>query len=370
MIKALLILNTGSSSLKFQALRYDDMELLLSGKVADIGGEARLSAKVVEGRTSVIQDLGEVDHDGALSAVIELIDRHDDNWALAAVVHRVVHGGQHFITPVRVTPAVLAELEALSPLAPLHQPHNLAGMAAAAKLAPRAANIACFDTAFHAGAEPLFTTLALPAELRAHGLRRYGFHGLSYEWIARRLAADRPDLASGRVVAAHLGNGASVCGIVNGASVDTSMGLTAVDGLPMGTRCGAIDPGAVTYMMRALGYDAERVDRVLYEQSGLKGLSGVDNDVEALMASDAPEARFALDFFALKVAQFTALMAVSMGGVDAIVFTGGIGENAAPIRQVVMDRLAFLGPVEALVIPANEERMMALHAKRLLEAGQ
>lgn len=370
MIKALLILNTGSSSLKFQALRYNDLDVLLTGKVVDIGDEARLSAKVREDGSAVDQRLGAVDHDGALSAVIDLIDQHDDGWTLVAIVHRVVHGGEHFTQPVEVTPKILAELQALTPLAPLHQPHNLAGMAAAARLAPDAANIACFDTAFHAGRDPLFTTMALPAELRARGVRRYGFHGLSYEWIARRLAADRPDLAKGRVVAAHLGNGASVCGLSGGVSVDTSMGLTSMDGLPMGTRSGALDPGAVTYMMRAFGYDAAGMDKVLYEQSGLKGLSGLDNDVQALLGSDAPEARFALDYFALKVAQFTAVMAVSMGGVDAIVFTGGIGENAAPIREAVHARLAFLGEVEAIVIPADEERMMALHAKSLLEGGQ
>ncbi|MEW5687934.1 MAG: acetate/propionate family kinase [Pseudomonadota bacterium] len=369
MIKALLVLNCGSSSLKFQALRYDDLELLISGAVGGIGTEATLSATLPGAARPVCTPLASNDHDAALAAVLDLIDAHDDDWALAAVVHRVVHGGTEFLAPVVVTSSILARLRALSPLAPLHQPHNLAGLAASERLAPSATDIACFDTAFHAGHDELTTAFALPREIRDQGVRRYGFHGLSYEWIARRLWESRPDLARGRVVAAHLGNGASLCALKGGVSVDTTMGMTALDGLPMGTRSGTLDPGVVTFLIRELGYDAAGVEQLLYERSGLKGLSGLTNDVRTLEASGAPEARFALDYFARKVAQHIAMMAVSMGGLDAIVFTAGIGEHAAAIRTAVTDQLAFLGAIEVLVEPANEERMMAIHARDLLEAA-
>jgi acetate kinase len=366
MINTLLILNTGSSSIKFQVFEYDTLDVLMSGKVAGIGTQARLSAKLGSGHPSIDAPLAKADHDAALAAVIALIDVHDDDWRLAAVVHRVVHGGQTFSQPVLVTPEVMAQLEALSPLAPLHQPHNLAGIAASSRLAGHAPDIACFDTAFHAGHHALFQAFAVPQTLRDQGLRRYGFHGLSYEWLAHVLAESRPDLHGGRVVAAHLGNGASICALQAGASIDTTMGMTALDGLPMGTRVGAIDPGAVTYMVRELGLDIAQVEQILYEESGLKGLSGISNDVQTLQASTDPRARFALDYFALKVAQYVTMMAVSMGGIDALVFTGGIGENAASIRDDVLRRLAWLGQIDTLVIAANEEKMMALHAKRLL----
>lgn len=368
MTDALLVLNTGSSSLKFEAQRYDTFERLAWGQVSGIGTDARFSARLAGVDAAIATPVASSDHDAALAAVLDFIDRHDDDWRLRAIAHRVVHGGLAFVEPVVVTPAVLEELGKLVPLAPLHQPHNLAGIAASARLAGNAPDIACFDTAFHARHDPLFQRFAVPAELYERGVRRYGFHGLSYEWIARVLRQTRPDLAGARVVVAHLGNGASLCALKGGESVDTTMGMTALDGLPMGTRSGAIDPGAVTYLLRELGWDAARVERTLYEESGLKGLSGLSNDVRTLVASDAPGARFALDYFALKVAQYVATMAVSIGGIDAIVFTGGIGENAASVREAILARLRFLGDVEALVIPANEERMMALHARRLVES--
>ncbi|MGB3874826.1 MAG: hypothetical protein WA980_03140 [Shinella zoogloeoides] len=231
-------------------------------------------------------------------------------------------------------------------------------------------DIACFDTAFDAGHAPLFQAFAVDATLRDQGIRRYGFHGLSYEWIARVLASEHPDLARGRVVVGHLGNGASLCALKDGASVDTTMGMTALDGLPMGSRTGAIDPGAVTYMLRNLGMGSDDVEHALYERSGLKGLSGLSNDVKTLLESTASRADFALDYFALKVAQFAAVMAVSMGGLDAVVFTGGVGENAGPVRDAILARLEFLRPFRTLIIPANEERMLAIHGKALLEAGR
>ncbi|UVC07909.1 acetate/propionate family kinase [Rhizobium sp. TH2] len=368
MIETLLVLDTGSSVLKFQVFASDNLTVLMRGKVSGIGTRAALEASV-EGSDEVIKDiLASSGHDAALLAVLNLIDRHDDGWKIMAVVHRVVHGGQQFVEPVIVTPAILSKLEALIPLAPLHQPYNLAGIEASHELAVHAADIACFDTAFHAQQDPLFTTFAIEAELRDKGVRKYGSHGISYEWISSVLAKDHPRLASGRVVAAHLGNGASLCAIRDGRSVDTTMGMTALDGLPMGTRSGAIDPGAVTFMLRELGMGAIDVEDMLYERSGLKGLSGISGDVETLLASSDPRAAFALDYFALKVAQYAAMMATSMGGIDALVFTGGIGENAAPVREAIIKRLAFLGGFKTIVIPSNEELMMALHARELLRS--
>ncbi|WP_439625165.1 acetate/propionate family kinase [Shinella sp.] len=367
MIDVLLVLNTGSSSLKFEVFGYDRLDKLAKGKVTGIGSAARLEATIEETGAAIDHTLSAHDHDTAMGAVIDLIDRFDDGWRMVATVHRIVHGGAAFVDPVIVTPDILGRLEALVPLAPLHQPYNLAGIAASDRLAD-APDIACFDTAFHAGHAPLFNTFAIEAALRDKGIRRYGFHGISYEWIARVLANDHPDLAKGKVVIGHLGNGASLCALANGKSVDTTMGMTALDGLPMGSRSGAIDAGAITYMLRDLAMPVDAVERALYERSGLKGLSGISNDVKTLLDSDDPRAAFALDYLALKVAQYAAMMAVSMGGLDAFVFTGGIGENAAPVRDAILARLAFLPPFRTLVIPANEERMMAIHGKALLEA--
>jgi acetate kinase len=368
MIETLLVLDTGSSSLKFQVFASGDLAVLMRGKVTGIGTRAVLEASIEKTGELIKDVLDSSGHDAALLAALNLIDSQDGGWKTMAVAHRVTHGGQQFTEPVIVTPAILSKLEALIPLAPLHQPYNLAGIEASHELAVHAADIACFDTAFHARQDPLFTTFAIEAELRDKGVRRYGFHGISYEWISGVLAKDYPHLASGRVVAAHLGNDASLCAIRDGRSVDTTMGMTGLDGLPMGTRSGAIDPGAVTFMLRELGMNAIDVEDMLYERSGLKGLSGITGDVEVLLASPDPRAAFALDHFTLKVAQYAAMMATSLGGIDALVFTGGIGEHADPIREAVVKRLAFLGEFETIVIPANEELMMALHARELLRS--
>lgn len=369
MTDVLLVLNTGSSSLKFEVFGYDALDKRAKGKVVGIGTEARLSATIVENDVHVDRALSANDHETAMGSVIRLIDRYDDDWRLVATVHRIVHGGADFIDPVFVTSDILKRLERLVPLAPLHQPYNLAGIAASDRLAD-APDIACFDTAFHAGHDPLFRAFAVDASLRDAGIRRYGFHGISYEWISRVLADEHPDLARGRVVVGHLGNGASLCALKDGRSVDTTMGMTALDGLPMGSRTGSIDPGAITYMLRDLGLSVDAVEHALYERSGLKGLSGLSNDVKTLLESTDPRAAFALDYYALKIAQFTATMAVSMGGIDALVFTGGVGENAAPVRDAILARLDFLQPFRTLIIPANEERMLAIHGKALLEAGR
>lgn len=365
-IPVLLVLNVGSSSIKFQVFERESLAVLMAGKVTGIGTSAQLSARLATAEAPISTPLPAADHDTAMAAVIELIDQHDDGWQLAAVVHRVVHGGTAFQAPVLVTPEIVAQLQALAPLAPLHQPHNLAGIAASERLASHAPDIACFDTAFHARMDPLFQTFAVPESVRARGVRRYGFHGLSYEWLSHEIARTHPGLREARVVAAHLGNGASLCAMQAGRSVDTTMGMTALDGLPMGTRSGAIDAGAVIYLQRELGLDTVQVEHLLYQESGLKGLSGVSSDMQALLASADPQAAFAVDYFALKVAQYTAMLAVSMGGLDALVFTGGIGENAQPVRDAVLARLQMLGSFQTLVIAANEEKMMAMHAQRLL----
>lgn len=364
MTDVLLVLNTGSSSLKFQAFERQGLNVLLAGKVTGIGTGATLATEV--GDVATKTELGASDHEAALEAVLAFIDRNDDAWTIRAVVHRVVHGGVDFVSPLVVTPEILERLEALNPLAPLHQPFNISGIRASHRLAGGAPDIACFDTAFHAGRADIFETFAIEKPLRDKGIRRYGFHGLSYQWIVHLLKKDRPELAGGRVVAAHLGNGASLCAIRDGRSIDTTMGMTALDGIPMGTRSGALDPGAVTFMMRELGMDAAAIEESLYERAGLRGLSGLTNDVAGLLRSDDPRAALALDHFALKVAQHAAMMAVSMGGIDTLVFTGGIGENAAPVRAAILARLSVLGAFETLVIPANEERMMAIQARDLL----
>lgn len=370
MIDTVLVLNAGSSGLKFQVFRVGDLDVLARGKAVRLGEpEPAMDASLADGTRERIALPPTCDHDTALAAVLAFVDRHDDAWRMKAVVHRIVHGGERFVDAVVVTPEVFAALEALSPLAPLHQPHNLAAVTAARRLMGDVPNIACFDTAFHARHDALTHNFALGQDLRDRGIRRYGFHGLSYQWLEMVLAEQHPHLHAGRVVAAHLGNGASLCAIQGGRSIDTTMGMTALDGLPMGTRCGALDAGAMLYMFQSLGMNAQEVSDALYERSGLLGLSGLSNDVETLLKSDDPRARFALDYFALKVAQFTAAMAVAIGGIDALVFTGGIGEHAAPLRDAIVERLRFLGAFEVIVIKANEERVMALQARACL-AGE
>jgi len=345
MTTTILTLNAGSSSVKYALFgRGTDLPLLAHGNEALTGGET---------------------HEHAVRRILDSIHSHAEDWQIAMVAHRIVHGGAKFTAPVRVTADVFHELKLLCPLAPLHQPHNLAALGIAERLLPHVPQIACFDTAFHARHDPLFSAYAVPQELAAKGVRRYGFHGLSYAWIAQMLQRDEPELAKGRVIVAHLGNGASLCAMVGGISIDTTMGMTTLDGLPMGTRSGSLDPAAVIYMIRDLGMTPDEAEHTLYEKSGLKGLSSLTNDVRALLASPDPRAAFALDYYALKVAQHVAMLAVSVGGIDALIFTGGIGENAASVRDAVLQRLAPIATPRVLVIPANEERMMAMETWRL-----
>ncbi|MDR2214859.1 MAG: acetate/propionate family kinase [Nevskiaceae bacterium] len=372
MAGTLLVLNSGSSSLKFKVFRFDTLEPLASGEVESIGGEAAFRIARTSGQNlSKPKALPKgANHEAALDAVLRAVTAPDTGWSVTGVAHRIVHGGTLYTRPVIVTPRVIHDLTSLIPLAPLHQPHGLAAIAASDKLIADVPDVACFDTAFHAGIGEVFRTFAIEKPLRDAGVRRYGFHGLSFEWIARVLAQQHPDLARGRVVIAHLGNGASLCALHDGRSVDTTMGLTALDGLPMGTRSGSIDPGAVLYAQRALGMRPDEIEASLYQRSGLLGLSGLTNDVRVLLTSDDPAARFALDHFALKVSQFTAMMAVSMGGIDALVFTGGIGEHATPVRDAIVARLKPLGAFKVLVMTSNEETMMAVHARTLIEDNE
>jgi acetate kinase len=360
MTGCLLILNAGSTSVKFQLFGPEAEQVLVAaGQVAGIGTAPRFKA----GNDEKLLAAGS-SHEEALAIVLGWVQ--SQGYALSAAGHRVVHGGTEFVAPVEVTEKVLEKLRALAPLAPLHQPHNLAAIDILAKLQPDLPQVACFDTAFHAGQDALFTTYALPQSLRDKGIRRYGFHGLSYEWIAEVLKREHPALATGRVIAAHLGGGSSLCALKNGKSVTTSLGMTALDGLPMTMRCGSLDPGAVIYLVRELGLSADEVEHLLYGESGLKGLSGTSGDVKTLLASEAPAARFALDYFVERTAEFMGQMAVALGGVDGLVFTGGIGENAHALRDRILEKAAFLGRFESLVIPANEERMMARHVRACL----
>ncbi|KGP62536.1 acetate kinase [Legionella norrlandica] len=369
MKEALLIINAGSSSVKFQVFsNTEKLELLANGKIANIEGTPSFTAiNAALTEQEISRTLGEeISHEQALQIILDWIGEQQQNWEIKAVAHRIVHGGELFTESVLITPQIINQLETFNSLAPLHQPHNLAAIKIIRRIKPNIPQIACFDTAFHAQHTPLFTTCALPEYLRQQGVRRYGFHGLSYEWISHVLKKDYPHLARGRIIAAHLGNGASLCAMYKGVSIDTTMSLTALDGLPMGTRCGNLDPGAIIYMIRELNFSPHQLEEILYNESGLLGLSGLTNNVEELQASTDKKAQFALEYFCLKTAQFIGMMAISLGGVDGIVFTGGIGENSELIRTNILNRIQCLPPFSALVIPTNEEKMMARHALAVL----
>ncbi len=368
---ALLTLNAGSSSLKFRLFGLSpDLPLLIGGKVSDIGTRPVFQVRHEETAQDETIDLPDgTDIDRAVTWVLEWLDTALGTHRVAAAAHRIVHGGARFYHTVELDHDAISYLRGLSPLAPLHQPHNLKPVEALWRSHPDLRQFGCFDTGFHAGHGPLAREFALPARFRELGVHRYGFHGLSYAWIARALTRDEPRLAAGRVVVAHLGGGASLCAMSAGVSLDTTMGLTALDGLPMGTRCGALDPGVILYLEQALGLSTADIEHILYEESGLKGLSELSSDVKMLSESDDPRARFALDYFAYKTAQQIAAMAVALGGLDGVVFTGGIGENAAGVREAILARLDWLPPFEVRVIPANEERAMAEDVSGLIGAA-
>jgi acetate kinase len=396
MTETLLVLNAGSSSVKFQLfgiLPGDGLELRLKGQVEGIGTRPRLVARDAAGEVLVDRSY----EPGAAGNLPQALDRLE-GWLIArlggtapmAIGHRVVHGGPDHGAPVLVDDAVLDRLKELVPLAPLHQPNNLASIRAIRERRPEIPQVACFDTAFHRNHPEVADRYAIPDGYYQEGMRRYGFHGLSYEYIASRLQELDPELARGRVVACHLGSGASMCAISGGRSVDSTMGFTAVDGLPMGTRTGQLDPGVVLYLVQAKGYGAEAIERFLYREGGLKGLSGVSNDMRDLLGSDEPGAKLAVEYFVHRVVRETGALAAAMGGIDGLVFTAGIGERSPEIRARVCERLGWLGAVldatanaalatmisaaesrlKVLVVPTDEELMIARHTLAVVSGSR
>lgn len=390
MTDAVLTLNAGSSSLKFALFEVGDVQLLVcQGQVEAIGSAPHLIAKAPDGGVLIEHrwpDGAGLTHETFLASLFNFVDDHLAADRLTAIGHRVVHGGATFNQPVLIDPDVLTALDKLCPLAPLHQPHNLAAIRAAQAVRPGLPQVACFDTAFHYGHADVVTRFALPRAWHDQGVRRYGFHGLSYEFVSGELRQRDPDLAAGRVIIAHLGNGASLCALQDGCSVDTTMGFTALDGLMMGTRCGTLDPGVVLYLEQQADMAPDAVQTLLYEQSGLLGVSGLSADMRVLLASTEPAAKEAFDLFTFRIAREIGALTASIGGLDGIVFTAGIGENAPAIRAAVAERLAWTGLVldpqanaagtglisapgsrlKAWVIPTNEEAMIARHTAELV----
>jgi acetate kinase len=384
---ALLVVNAGSSSLKFCVYAVGEAPappLVSRGQIDGIGTRPRLRARDDRGTTVTDvtfapAEVGDVAE--AMARVGAWLREHHAGAHLVAVGHRVAHGGPRYAAPVIVDDTVLAALERFIPLAPLHQPHHLRPMRTIAAHFPDVVQVACFDTAFHRGHPEVADRYALPEDLYMEGVRRYGFHGLSYEYIARRFPEVAPDVARGAVVVCHLGSGSSMCALRNGRSIDSTMGFTALDGLPMGTRCGQLDPGVVLYLLTERGYSVKDVEGLLYQRAGLRGLSGISNDVRDLLASDDARARVALEYLVYRVAREIGSLAAAMNGIDAVVFTAGIGENSPEIRGRVCASSSWLGlqvddaanraggprisvpgaPVSAWVIPTDEEAMIAEH---------
>jgi acetate kinase len=344
MSDAILVLNAGSSSLKFSV--FTDGALLTHGQVEGLGAAGG-------------------SHDSAIASVLQKCQTQHGDQKIVAVGHRVVHGGVKYAEPVAVTPEVLAELERLVPLAPLHQPHNLTAIRATIKAMPEVPQVACFDTAFHRTQPEVAQRFGLPRRFTDEGIRRYGFHGLSYEYIASVLPGIDAKAASGRTVVAHLGNGASMCAMLGGKSIATTMSFTPADGLLMGTRCGSLDPGVMLYLLRK-GMNADALEHLIYHESGLLGVSGVSSDMRELLKSSNPHAAEATDLFVYRISRELGSLAAALGGLDALVFTGGIGENAAEIRERVVRDAAWLGAIAIHVIPTNEELMIANHTRRVM----
>ncbi|OHV09699.1 acetate/propionate family kinase [Kushneria phosphatilytica] len=385
--------NAGSSSIKlslYSADKQTPLELLAHAQLDGIGTHPHLAGHLADGTSLADETLSEQevpDHDHAYERIRHMLDEQLDAFRPVAVGHRIVHGGRFFDAPVIIDEQVRERIASLTPMAPLHQPHHLSGIDAVSRFAPDVLQVACFDSAFHQARPEIAQLTGLPYRYFEEGIRRYGFHGLSYEYIAQRLREIDAKLAQGRVIVAHLGNGASLCAMENGRSRDTTMSFTALDGLPMGTRCGALDPGAVLYLQGQHELDEEALQHLLYHESGLLGLSGIDSDMQVLLESDDPAAQRAIDFFVYRTAQEMGRMAVTLGGVDGIVFTAGIGEHAAPIREAIIERLAPLwsvrldetanrGEVPRLissddsaitvrVVPTDEEAMLAEHTWQL-----
>ena len=393
MSDTLLALNAGSSSIKFALYTVtagDELTLRCHGALEDLGNEPHFQAATGDGCSLADEHWNPADADAAATPLLAWINDYLDGEKLRGVGHRIVHGGVNFRAPVRIDDGVIDALEQLVPLAPLHQPHNLAPVRTLRQQQPELFQVACFDTSFHHTMPELAKRLALPRRYTDQGLQRFGFHGLSYAYIASKLREEAPKLAAGRVIVAHLGNGASLCAMRNRRSVDTTMGLTALDGLMMGTRAGQLDPGVVLYLQQQLGVSVDAVADLLYHQSGLLGVSGISNDARQLLASNSPLAREAIELFVFRLAREAGAMAASLDGVDGLVFSAGIGEHAAPIRAAACRRLAWLGieldeqantrgdalistatsRVQVRIVPTDEERMIARHTLEVLRAAR
>lgn len=384
----ILTINAGSSSIKFGVFRVDggSLSAVGAGNISGLGTAARFSARTERGETAdfAIADPS-ADHRAAMRVLLDWLPTISESAEVAAVGHRVVHGGPDYTEPARIDPPTLGVLRSLSSLAPLHQPHNIAGIEGTLAAFPNAVQVACFDTAFHRSHPFIADTFALPRRFYDEGVRRYGFHGLSYEYIAQRLRSIAPALAQGRVIVAHLGNGASMCAMRDGRSIASTMGFTALDGLPMGTRCGQLDPGVVLYLMGEKKMSAQAISDLLYQDSGLKGMSGLSNDMRVLEAADGSAAKDAIAYFVSRIRREIGGLAAAIGGLDAIVFTGGIGENAWKVREAVLCDMEWIGirfnpeanrvnaqtismtdsAVTVLVLQTNEERMIAEHTARV-----
>jgi len=381
-----VVLNAGSSSLKFcvfQRPAGEGWRVATRGQISGIGTAPKLSARDGAGGTLADQKLDATvtNASSALESLAAWLRSRYGGARVLGVGHRVVHGGARFTGPTIVTPEVMQELRELVALAPLHQPYNLAAIDAVAERMPDVPQVACFDTSFHRGHAPVVDLIPLPRAIRAKGVQRYGFHGLSHEYIASALPDVAPGIAHGRVIVAHLGSGASLCALHDGKSVDSTMGFTALDGLCMGTRPGALDPGVVLYLVQALGYSAKAVETILYGESGLRGISGISNDMRDLIDNPDPAARLAVDYFVYRATKEVGALAAVLGGIDGLVFTGGIGENSPEIRRRICEASRWLGVdldaranaggeprisrdgsrVSAWVIPTNEELMIARH---------
>jgi len=381
---SIAVINAGSSSIKFALYSVDgNLALLYRGQIEKIGGAAHL--KVVDAHGQTVEDRswpqGALDHRGAAEEILRTGAALAKEAPVRAVGHRVVHGGMDYAAPMRVDEHMLEALDKLVPLAPLHQPHNLGPIRVIAEAAPHLPQVACFDTAFHRSQSLLAQSFALPRKFTEQGVRRYGFHGLSYEYIVHRLREIDPSLAMSRLVIAHLGNGASLCAVHGGRSIANTMGFTAVDGLMMGTRSGALDPGVLLYLMDEHGMNARQIEELIYSKSGLLGVSGISSDMRTLRSSTAPEAREAIDLFVYRIVREIGSLAAAMGGLDGLVFTGGIGENDARTRAEVGAACRWLGVgidqahnesgvmrisaddsrVPVLALSTDEERMIAHH---------
>jgi acetate kinase len=390
---AIAVLNAGSSSVKFSVFVETgaDLQLQVRGQIEGLFTAPRFVAKGTDGTVLAEKDWGEgarLGHDGALDHLIGFLREQRGALTLAGVGHRVVHGGMEYAQPVRVDAKVLAALEKYVPLAPLHQPHNLAPIRRLLERSPNLPQVACFDTAFHRSNAELVQMFGLPQAMFDEGVRRYGFHGLSYEYIATVLPQYSARAAAGRTIVLHLGNGASMCALRNCRSVASTMGFTAVDGLMMGTRSGNLDPGVVLYLMDQRGMDVRAIEKLLYSESGLLGVSGISSDMRALLDSQAPRAKLAIDLYCYRIRRELGSLAAALGGVDALVFTAGVGENSAAIRARILDAAAWLGVepdaaantaggpllttassrVAAFAVPTNEELMIATHTRNLVRS--